>query len=206
MTAPNKYFVNGVKKLFGLANTKIQLAVEAETEYTKPRPLPLVELLTARKVESIEEARKYLEGLKTEVDYNSEPNMASTTFLLMDLIEGVKHKFEPPEYCVLVGDDTIQEVEQRVASGEKVNILLMTEKHREGVNLFVGADPLEGTIHYGRVPTVLTHYLNYAMRSGTLSDEMHLLNTRVVMGYKTLLLNAAYHALRVYGAEAEPVT
>jgi len=49
--------VKGVKKLFGLTKTKIQLAKEADTKYTKPNPLPLIRLLSGQEIGTVEQAK-----------------------------------------------------------------------------------------------------------------------------------------------------
>jgi len=36
----DRFAINGVKKIFSLARTKIRLAEEADTVYVKPKPLP----------------------------------------------------------------------------------------------------------------------------------------------------------------------
>jgi len=194
----DKYVIKGVKKLAGLTRTKIRLAEEAKTLQTRPAPLPLVKLLSGVELETVSDAKDYVE--KIVFDFEDGEGTAKTIFELMDIIEGVKHKFEPPEYFALVGEDAFQEIEDRVDRGEQVNILLMDNGLKEGVNLYVGYEPPEGVIHFGRVPTTLAAYLAYALKSSVLSKDMKLKNTTVSLGHGTLILNAIYYALVQQGA------
>jgi len=194
----DKYVVKGVKKMFGLANTKIRLAREAETIWVKPKPLPLVKFIYAEYVESVDDAAEKLIQLKSDIDYDDPHIVAKTVLALMDIIEGVKHRFEPPELCVLVDEKIMREIEGKAAEGSKINILLMEEEVREGVNLYVGYNTPKNVIHYGRVPTTLVHYLVYAFNSEKLSQDNKLVNTDILLGHKTLILDAIYFAIKHY--------
>ncbi len=200
----DKYAVKGLKKLFGLTKTKIRLAREAGTIQVKPKPLPLVEVLSGVRINSVDDAEARLHELKSQIDYESPGSVSSTVLELMDIIEGVKHQFEPKKLCVLVDEKTLEEIEGKAAEGSKINILLMEEEAREGVNLYVGYDPPKNVIHYGRVPTTLAHYIAYAFDSEKLSQDTRLINTDITIGHKTLILNAIYFAIKQYcGGENE---
>lgn len=195
----DKFVVKGARKLLSLTKTKIRLAEEAETLCTKPKPLPLVKLLSGVELKSIGDVKDFIG--KIRLNFEDEDEAYKTVLELMDVVEGVKHKFEPLEYCALVDETTLGKIEERVKLGEAVNILLMSDKVGGGVNLYVGYDPLESAIHYGRVPTTLAVYLAYALKSDALSKDMKLASTKIILGHNTLILNAIYHAIKYYGAK-----
>ncbi|MBU0762013.1 MAG: hypothetical protein KKD39_03225 [Candidatus Altiarchaeota archaeon] len=197
----NKYFVWGVKKLFGLASTKIRLARESDTTYVQPKPLLLAELLSEKRIQTVDEAQERFTELKDTIDYGVESMMSSTVLELMDIIEGVKHRFEPPEFFPLVDDTVLGSIEKQVDAGDILNILIMDETSNPGVNLYIGYDPPHDAIHFGRVPTNLSKYLFYAFKSDILSDNMRLKKTNVCIGRKTLINESIYFALIHYGAK-----
>jgi len=196
----DKYVVKGAKKLFGLARTKIRLAKEAETVRVRPEPLPLVELISGVQVRTVDEAIDRVSDLRSLIDYENMGSVAPTVLELMDIIEGVKYRFEPPELCVLVGNEELKSIEKMVNDGVSLSISLMSEKPVDGINIYIGYNPPKGAIHYGRVPTTLSHYLAYAFRSEVLSDNMYLKNTHISLGHRTLILNAIYHSILNYVA------
>ncbi len=202
MTEVNKFIVRGVKKLFGLTRTKIRLAHESNTVYVKPRPLPLVELLSNTRIETVDDAEDRLGELISAIDYSNPRSVSSTTLELMDIIEGVKYMFEPPELCVLLEDDDFKKIEKHASDGEKINLLIMSEKRLAGINIYVGYEPPKGVLHLGRVPTTLSYSLAYAFNSNILSSDMELKNTRIMLGHQTLILNSISHAIQNYGAKA----
>lgn len=185
----HKYAIKGVKKLFSLAKTKIRLARQADTIYTKPSPLPLVKYLSNIEVNTVEEAERHLEKLKQNIDYNKPKSMAETVFQLLDIIEGVKHKYEPKEYFSLLTQEGIK----KLLEENEVNLLLACQPAGEGINLYIGENPPENTIHYGRVTTNLASLI-----AVTLPDSMKKLHVR--HSGKTLINNAIYHAMETYGA------
>lgn len=198
----DKYAVKGLKKLFGLTKTKIRLAREAGTIQVKQGPLPLVEYVSGIQIKSVDEAEARLQELKANIDYLNANSVCSTVLELMDIIEGVKHLFEPPELCVLLRDEEFRRVEQRVVEGDKINLLLMSEEILDGVNMYVGYEPPKGSLHLGRVPTTLSSFMAYSLNSNTLSSDMKLRNVRIVLGHQTLILNSIFNAIQHYGAEA----
>lgn len=198
MIKPNKYVVDGVKKLFSLAKTKIRLARESDTIETKPRPLPLVKRFHNQSVSTITEAMEFTKGLKASMDYGNPMRVAETTLALMDVVEGVKHEFEPSKLCVLAGQKEIQQVKKAVDEGEKINILVMDGRPRKGLNIYVGYDPPINSIHYGRPPTTLAHYLTQAFNSQTLSHKNILRETRVFRGRETLINTAIAYGIQFH--------
>jgi len=199
----DKYTISGVKKLFGLTSTKIRLARQAETVQLKPKPAPLVNLLSGLRIETVDEVSERLDELKKRMDYNDSNVVSSTVLELMDLVECVKHKFEPKEYCVLVSKEKLIEIEEKMRENTRLNILLMSREIKDGINLYVGEDAPKDAIHYGRVPTTLSNYMAFALASDVLSENMKLKNTFVTQGHGTLILNAIRYAIKCYGAVDE---
>ncbi|HHQ44747.1 MAG TPA: hypothetical protein ENN13_01250 [Candidatus Altiarchaeales archaeon] len=188
----------GVKKIFSLARTKIRLAKEADTIECVPAPLPLVEMFFGEKILTVEGAESFLDELRNKTDFDSDESCAKTGAALADIVEGVKYKFEPAEFMCLLSKGGFQEIEERVAGGEVLNIFLMDETPREGVNLYVGYDPPAGYLHLGRVATNVSWYLDFAFRSSVLSDGERLLNTRVYSSQKTLIQAAVENCLKYF--------
>ncbi len=196
-----KITIKGIKKLFSLTKTKIRLAKEADTEYTKPKPLPLIKLLSGWEIGTVGQAEEYLIQLKKKIDYADDGGAAKTVFELMDIIEGVKYKFEPLEFMVGVDEKKLSEIEGKAKEKQMpVNLLLMTEKERDGLNLFVGYGQPKNTVFLSRVPTTLAYFINFAFNSEYFSHEHELKNVNIVPGHKTLILNAISFALSEFGA------
>lgn len=194
-----KFTIRGTKKLLGLARTKIRLAKEAETKHTKPAPLPLVKLLSGQEVVTVEQAEEYLENLKSNIDYDDPKNVAKTILELTDMIEGVKYRFEPREFMFNVDEKQLNEIELNAKEKQNpINLLLMTEKAADGLNLFVGYNQPENTIFLSRVPTTTACFLNYAFKSSYFSEGLKLRNINIILGHKTLILNAIAFALREF--------
>jgi len=195
----NKYAVKGVKKLFGLTRTKIRLAGEADTLKTSPSPLPLVEQYSGETVSTVDEARRHVKHLDEKVGYEDPESVASTTLQLCDVVEGVKHGYEPEKYMCLLSQKDFQEIEDRVSAGEQVNILLMDDETRGGANVYIGYDPPEDAYHLGRVMTNITWYLAYALESPVLSEEERFKNMNVYSTKQTLLQAAVEYSLKYFG-------
>lgn len=198
----DRFFTRGVKKLFSLAKTKIRLAMEAETVELQPTPASLVKRLSGVELATVDDAARRRDVLKTATDFESETSLAHTTVELMDIIECVKYRFEPPDYMPLVSVDDLGCVEQRVAADEgPVNLLVRDETCRPGVNLYVGDEPPKDALHVGRVPTTLSTYLDYAWGTPTLSRGVQLTGTRAFLGHRTLISHAVCNAVNHFGGE-----
>lgn len=198
----NKFIVKGVKKMFGLTRTKIRLAKESDTECTKPAPLPLVKMLSGRELKTVSEAEKYLDELKLNINYDNPKSIAKAVIELMDVIEGVKYKYEPAEFLTNLREDTMKDI-GRIAQerSKQVNILLMTKDAPCcGLNLFVGENPPDNALFLSGVPTTLSFFLNFAFNSKYFSDNMHLKNVNVFLGRRTLITNALWFAFGEFGA------
>jgi hypothetical protein len=186
----------GAKKLFGLARTKIRLAEEADTVETKPKPLPLVRRLLGKEISSVGEAKELVEELRRTLDFSDRKAVASAVFALFDIIEGVKYRFEPPEYCTLIAKEKLGELVADAEEAEKkVDLLIMTEEPAaEG--LFLGEDAPAGAAHLGRVVSNAALLLDVLFQRD--GDARRL---RVRGGRKTLIAEALIQALKEYGAE-----
>ncbi|MBN2014384.1 MAG: hypothetical protein JW778_04320 [Candidatus Altiarchaeota archaeon] len=192
-----KYAQKGLKKLFSLTKTKIRLAEEAGTVETRPAPLPIVKKLSGKEVKTVKEAKECREKLLETVDYSKPESIAETVFQLIDIIEGVKHRFEPPEYCALVNREDLEKIEKEK---QPVNLLLMTEEAPEGVNVFIGEDSPKNALHLGRVPSTIAFFLDFAFESNYFSEGRRLKNINCMIGRKTLIADAIYYSLKEFGA------
>ncbi len=198
----DKYIVRGVKKILSLTRTKIRLAEEAGTTYTRPRPLPLVKFLSGNEIETVSDAKDYREELVKDLNFSDSKAVASTVFQAMDIIEGVKYEFEPKELMPNISKDEFKDIEKRAMEiSSPVNILLMTKDSRNGLNIFVGRNPPEGTLFLSGVPTSISSFLDFAFHSEYFHDNLRLRNINSVLGHKTLILNAIHFALTEFGAE-----
>ena len=199
----DKFTIKGTKKLFSLTRTKIRLAKEAETKHTKPAPLPLVKLLSGQGIGTVEQAEEYRETLKSNIDYDNPKNTAKTIIELMDIIEGVKYKFEPQEFMPNLDVGQMEKIEKTAKENSKpLNLLLMIGKVPENpsdLNLFVGYDQPDGTTFLSRVPTSFAPVLDFAFNSDYFSKNKKLRNINLILGHQTLILNAVYFALGEFG-------
>ena len=201
VTEVNKFIVKGVKKRFGLTRTKIRLAKESDTKDTKPAPLPLVKLLSGREIKTVSDTEKYLDELKLNINYDDKKSIAKTVIELMDVIEGVKYKYEPAEFLTNISEDALKDVERTaVERSAPVNVLLMTREAQSGLNLFVGENPPKNVFFLSGVPTTLSFFLNLAFNSDYFSGNLRLKNVNVVLGRRTLITNAIWFALGEFGA------
>jgi len=106
-----KYILKGAKKLFSLTRTKIRLVEESGTIDTKPGPLPLVKLLSGKEITTVAQAKEYRDELLKDTDFSDSKSTASSVLQLMDIIEGVKYKFEPPECRSNLSTERFREIE-----------------------------------------------------------------------------------------------
>ncbi len=196
----DKYVVRGLKKLFSLTNTKNRLAVEHGTTETKPKPLPLVKYLSGERINSVQDCVSYTKDLRDNVELNNPGDIAATTLQLMDIVEGVKYEFEPPELMANIDPQRFQVLESKaIGEGELVNLLIMTKSGPEGLNLYVGSSPPKGTLYLSGVPTSIAVFLDYAFCSDYFSRGLFLQNMSSVLGRQTLINNVIHYALGVYG-------
>lgn len=197
----DKYAAAGAKKILSLARTKIRLAEEAQTVECRPAPLPLVKRLSGITVSTIAEAKAYREELAQNTSFSDEKSIASSVLQCMDLIEGVKYGYEPPQYMSNVDGRRMREIEaQARETGAPVSILLMTKSAPEGISLYVGEDPPAGAVFLSGVPTSVASFAEYAFCSEYFSAGGTLKNVRCVIGRRTLIINAIHNALGAYGA------
>jgi hypothetical protein len=199
-----KHAIAGTKKLLSLTKTKIRLAKEANTIDCKPSPIPLVKFLSGASIENIDSAAEYREKLLKEIDYSNDQLVASTVFQCMDLIEGVKHKYEPKEYCFNPTQEDLLDIEKKAKEeNEKINLLIMSDKSLLGINLYIGEkeNKPENAIYVSGVPTSLAEFVLFALKSEYFSSQGRLRNIKIVLGRKTLINNAISSSLAAYGAD-----
>jgi hypothetical protein len=197
----DKYAIAGTKKLLSLVRTKIRLAEEAGTVECRPDPLPIVKLLSGREINTVAEAKDYRDELAQRADYSGDLSVASTVLQCMDLIEGVKYKYELREYMSNIDEANFRFIEKEARrKAAAVNLLLMTKAVPEGINVFVGEDPPAGTIFLSGVPTSIASFLAYAYTSDYFSENVRLKNLVSCIGHKTLIIDAIHYSLGIYGA------
>jgi len=197
----DKYVISGTKKLFSLTRTKIRLAEEADTFECRPDPLPLVKRLSSVNISTVREAKAYRDELLKNTSFSDEKSVALAVLQCMDMIEGVKYKYEPPRYTSNIDACGLKDIEERAKEkGISVNILLMTQTASEGINLFIGENPPTGTLFLSGVPTSIAAFLEFAFGSPYFSDGCNLRHIRSIIGHRTLIINAIHHSLGVYGA------
>ncbi|HIE34339.1 MAG TPA: hypothetical protein EYP86_04295 [Candidatus Altiarchaeales archaeon] len=194
------YTRKGVKKLFSLTRTKIRLAEESNTIETKPKTLPLIKFLSGIEIRTVAETKQYSNELKERIDFSNSTDVATIVFELLDIIEGVKYRFEPKEYCTLIGEERLREIEIRARKDSKgINLLLLSKTAPSGINLYIGENPPKVAIHLGRVLSNIVPLLNVLFHSNTFCEKgLH--NLRVVNEHKTLITNAIVFSLVEYGA------
>ena len=197
----DKYTPAGAKKLFSLTRTKIRLAEEADTIECRPDPLPLVKRLSGVSISTIAQAKAYREELLKNTSFSDEKSVASAVLQCMDIIEGVKYKYEPPQYVFNIDARGLKNIEERAKEkGLSVNILLMTQTAPGGIDLFIGENPPTGAIFFSGVPTSIAPFLEFAFGSTYFFNVGGLKNIRSIIGHRTLIINAIHHSLGVYGA------
>jgi hypothetical protein len=191
----DKFVVRGVRKLFSLARTKIRLAREACTLETKPAPLPLIKMIYEKEVSTVDEAVKFLDQLRGMTDFEDDNSLASATLALCEIIEGVKHKYEPQDYMPPLSEEELEKLE-----GAPLTILLAAEPTGDGNFIFVGEEPHAGVVHLSRLPSGIAAFIAFALNSKYFSDGKRLKNISVKLGEQTLLFDTVNHALAQYGA------
>jgi hypothetical protein len=197
----DRYVISGAKKIFSLVRTKIRLAEEADTAECRPDPLPLVKRLSGIGISTVGEAKAYSDELLKNTSFSDEKSVASAVFQCMDIIEGVKYKYEPPRYMSNIDERMLKDIEERAREKAlSVNILLMTKTAPEGIDLFIGEDPPAGALFLSGVPTSVAPFLEYALASHYFSDGCCLRNIRCVIGHRTLITGAIHYSMGVYGA------
>jgi len=180
-----------LKKLRSLTRIKIELAEDHGTEEVDVSPLPLVERYFGERIETVEDAWDFYEEYVVDMpDVRDVGEVARLVMACFDVIEGVKHEFEPPELVYLSPD---------VSDVEGVVLEVMTDDPEPGV-FYVG-EPPEGVEvrHVGRVVSTLARFLPEAEEAGLLDVE-DLSGVEARFGRFTLLSYATAVALRGLGA------
>jgi len=200
----DRYVIRGVKKLFSLTRTKIRLAEEAGTKITKPSPLPLVLFFSGVEVRLVSEAKEIVGKLKENVNFENSHEVGKCVAQLIDIIEGVKWKFEPEEMKVLLDKEKLINLENETESNKAaLTILMGGEWESYEINypsIYVGFTPPDGVLHLGRVPSTLSFFLSYALQSNYFSSAGKLRNVEVRIRKRTLLWNALAFSFEQLGA------
>jgi hypothetical protein len=197
-----KLLKKGIKKLFSLTRTKIRLAEEVKTEDTGPAPPPLVKFFSGKEIKTVSEAKKYRDDLFQKINYKNPKELATIIFQLLDIIEGVKYKFEPKDCCFLLNENELKRIEKRAEKENlKVNILFMTKKsYPGGINLFIGENTPKDAILISKVPSSITTFLNFAFHSKYFFKDERFRGINSILGHKTLILYVIHFALGEFGA------
>jgi hypothetical protein len=160
-----------------------------------------VKLLSGCELKTVSDTEKYLDELKLNINYDDKKSVAKAVIELMDIIEGVKYKYEPAEFLTNISEDKLGEIERTaVERSAPVNILLMTREAQSGLNLFVGENPPKNVFFLSGVPTTLSFFMNFAFNSDYFSGNLQLKNVNVILGRRTLITNAIWFALGEFGA------
>ncbi len=195
MINSSKALKKGLKKLRSLTRIKIELAEDHGTEIVDISPLPLVRRYFDVDVSTIDDAWRFYEDYVVDIHKRIDDKVELSKLILacFDVIEGVKHEFEPPELVYLSPD---------VSGVENVVLEVMTDDPEPGV-FYVG-EPPEGVEvrHVGRVVSTLARFLPEAEAAGVLDVE-DLSGLRARFGRFTLLSFVTAVALRGLGASVK---
>lgn len=202
----NKLMKKGAKKLFSLTRTKIRLAKENNTINTKPQPLPLIKLLVNIEINNVDKCYEYMNKLKNNTDFDNPKSVAFSILQLMDIIEGVKYKYEPIEFSSNIDNDKFRILEEMAKKNHgEMDILIMTKGdidiNRNRLCIYIGLNPPENVIFLSAVPTSLAVLLNYIFNSDYFSDNLKLKRVNSILGQKTLINNAIHLSLGIFGAK-----
>lgn len=188
----------GLKKLFSLTKTKIRLAEEAGTTELEPSPLPLIKFFSGKEIKKVAEAKNFREELSKKVNFNDREEIAETTFQLLEIIEGVKYKFEPEDCCFSFNEEKLKEFENEK---NELVILIMTKRSypEKGINLFFGENTPNGAIFISKVPSSIAPLLNFAFHSNYFFKEGKLQHITSILGRKTILAKLIHFSLGEFG-------
>lgn len=197
-----KLMRKGLKKLFSLTKTKIRLAEEARTIELKPSPLPLIKFFSGKELRKVAEAKKFRDELSKKVNFENNREIAETTFQLLEIIEGVKYKFEPENCCFSLNEEKLKEFENEK---KELVILIMTKLSypEKGINLFFGENTPKGAIFISKVPSSIAPLLNYAFHSRYFFKDGKLQHITSVLGRKTILAKLIHFSLGEFSAKLD---
>jgi len=203
----DKYIKKGMKKLFALTKTKIKLAEQHKTSKLKPAPLPLIKIISAKELFTLEDAKSFLEELKAELDFNSSVEVARTTLELLEVIEGVKWKFEPSRCFSQISEDDFKKLEERcLKENLELHFLFMTKSVPENaIGIYIGENPPSNAIFLSEVPSSISTILPYLFSSSYFSyfPKLKLRNVASVLGKRTLLNSLIHFSLGQFGSKLE---
>ncbi|WP_457620503.1 hypothetical protein [Methanopyrus sp.] len=186
----------GLKKLRSLVKVKIRLAREHGTVEVDRPPLPIVKSWYGKVLETVDDAEDFFERKLRRMHKVELEEVPKVVFCAFDVIEGVKHEFEPEKYLYNSG---------AVPTGARTLTLdIMTDDHREEA-VYIG-EPSPGVSRdrwAGRVVSVLARLLPECVETGLLEDVRKLEGVRARIGRFTLLNYVTGAALALSGAEVE---
>ncbi len=186
----------GLRKLRSLVKIKIRLAKEHGTVEVDRPPLPIVESWYGEALETVDDAESFFERELRRMHKVELEEVPKVVFCAFDVIEGVKHEFEPEKYLYRPG---------AVPEGVRTLTLdIMTDDHREGA-VYIGEPhpEVDRDRWAGRVVSVLARLLPECMEAGLLEDVRKLEGVRARIGRFTLLNYVTGAALALSGAEVE---
>ncbi|WP_456434854.1 hypothetical protein [Methanopyrus sp.] len=187
----------GLRKLRSLVKVKIRLAKEHGTVEVDQPPLPIVKSRYGEVLETVDDAENFFERELRRMHKVKLEEVPRVVFCAFDVIEGVKHEFEPEKYLYRSG---------AVPAGVKALTLdIMTDDHRENA-VYIGEPSPEVSRDRwaGRVVSVLSRLLPECVEVGLLEDIRELEGVRVRIGKFTLLNYVTGAAMALSGARVEP--
>ncbi len=185
----------GLKKLRSLVRIKIELAEDHGTEEVDLRPLPIVKEYYGEEIRTVEEAREFYESELERMHRVELEEVPKVVFSAFDVIEGVKHEFEPEEFMY-------QGCELDRLDGLKLDI--MTDDARDGA-AYVGEPPedVEEGLWVGRVVSTISRLLPECAEAGLIKRCSDVKGFDVRVGRFTLLNYVTAVAFDAAGATVE---
>ena len=192
MKVRRKTLKQGLKKLRSLVRIKIELAEDHGTREVDVRPLPVVRDYYGVDIRTVEEAREFYERELIRMHRVDTEEVPKVVFSAFDVIEGVKHEFEPRKLMY-------QGCE--VDRMEDLKLDIMTDEPRAGA-AYVG-EPPEGVdegLWVGRVVSVISRLLPECVRAGKINRCSDVEGFDVRVGRFTLLNYVTAAAFDAAGA------
>jgi len=147
-------------------------------------------------LETVDDAESFFERELRRMHKVELEEVPKVVFCAFDVIEGVKHEFEPEKYLYKPGAIP--------AGAQALTLDIMTDDHREDA-VYIGEPGPEVSRDRwaGRVVSVLARLLPECVEVGLLEDVRELEGVRVRIGKFTLLNYVTGAALALSGAEVK---
>ncbi|WP_457614717.1 hypothetical protein [Methanopyrus sp.] len=186
----------GLKKLRSLVKIKIRLAREHGTVEVDQPPLPIVKSWYGEVLETVDDAEDFFERKLKRMHKVELEEVPKVVFCAFDVIEGVKHEFEPEKY--LYNPGTVP------TEVQVLTLDIMTDDCRKGA-VYIGEPSPEVSRDRwaGSVVSVLARLLPECVEIGLLKDVRELEGVKARIGKFTLLNYITGVALKLSGAEVE---